>query len=299
MLPSEDGKARKIIRIRESMRRATRYGLIGGLALLAVGWLTAVTVLVVNEEDYVFGGARRLDVTGALPPDSLGLSWDTVRVSAADGVGILLLEVGTDPDAPWVIFFHGSGASLGSTGMVDRYEFLRETGFNVLAPEYRGYGLSQEVAPTEEGVYADARAAWSHLRSKGVEPGRILLYGFSLGSGPAVQLATEKDAAGLVTEGAFISIPAWARAEHWWLPAELVMKNRFANLKKVDRIRVPWLLLHGRRDESVPLRHGEALAAAAGARLVTLEGRHRDAVLSEPDRAREALERFWGEVRPP
>jgi fermentation-respiration switch protein FrsA (DUF1100 family) len=113
-----------------------------------------------------------------------------------------------------------------------------------------------------------------------------------------MQLATEMAPAGLITEGAFTSIPAAVRAHYPWLPAELVMQNRFDNLEKAKSLGLPWLLFHGRLDRKVPLRHAEALAGttAGRRRLVVLDCGHEDAVKVRRDEMERALREFVREL---
>lgn len=104
------------------------------------------------------------------------------------------------PGAAWALYFHGRTMPVGDPANVGRFGLLRDAGFNVLAVEYRGYGASLAAGPaSEEGIYADARAAWRYLTtSMGVAPERILLYGWSFGSAPATKLASEVPAGALV-----------------------------------------------------------------------------------------------------
>jgi fermentation-respiration switch protein FrsA (DUF1100 family) len=201
-----------------------------------------------------------------------------------------------------MLYFHGNGTVVGSRGNVARYGLLRDVGFNVLAVEYRGYGASAAHAPpSEAGLYADARAAWAYLtQTLGVPPSRVVLYGWSLGSGPAVYLATEHAAGGVITEGAYTQLSDVGQAVYPWLPVALVMRNRFDNLGRAPELNEPWLLLHGRHDTLIPLSHSEALAAAAPrARLLPLNAGHNDGAMAEPRRTRSALRRFAAELFPP
>jgi pimeloyl-ACP methyl ester carboxylesterase len=175
-------------------------------------------------------------------------------------------------------------------------------GLNVLAVEYRGYPGSDKSEPTEVGFYADARAAWQHVtETRGVPASQVLLYGYSLGGGVAVQLATEVSPAGLITEGAFTSIPAAIQAHYPWLPAGLVVRNRFESLRKARSLSSPWLLFHGRQDTKVPFAHAEKLAGTStGLRQLTaLECGHEDAVELQGDLMERALSEFVGDLFAP
>jgi pimeloyl-ACP methyl ester carboxylesterase len=262
--------------------------------LLALGYGGAVGVMLVREPAFVFpGAALGAEEARRLPGPSL--PWDSLRIESDDGVPLFLLvseSDAADPSLPWALFFHGNGGLVGSGGSVGRYRLFHEAGFNVLAVEFRGYGVSSGVAqPTEEGLYADARAAWRHLvESRGVDPARIVVYGWSLGSGPATYLAAEQSPAALVTEGAPTSLPDVGAESFPWIPVRLFMRNRFDNAERAAAVDIPWLVLHGRHDEVIPFHHGEALASIAdGARLIPLDAAHNDGVLGDRDVALEEL----------
>jgi dipeptidyl aminopeptidase/acylaminoacyl peptidase len=257
--------------------------------------------LVARETALVFPGAGSVAAEWALPADPT-LDWDSTRVLADDGVPVFLLTAphpDAGPETPWAIYFHGNGGLVGTPGSIGRYRLLHEAGFSVLAVEFRGYGVSAHAGkPSESGLYADARAAWDHLTTDlGVDPGRIVIYGWSLGSGPATYLADEFDAAALITEGAPTSAPDRAAELYPWVPVRLLMRTRFDNLARARTLQLPWLLFHGRNDVVIPFHHGVALAEAdRDAELVPLVAGHNDGVLAERERALEALRGLVGRI---
>lgn len=265
-------------------RRARWIGYVGaalgGLALVAA---VAVLLYFDRNEDRLFYVGR--DVAGdVLPNASMNIPWDTVVAPASDGGSALLLQSLADVDTDtWAIVFHGAENTLGSAGSVEHYRLLRDAGFNVLAVEMRGYGLLAAVAPSESGIYADATAAWRYLtHDRGVDPARIVLYGSSLGAAAATLLASEQNAAGLITNGAFTTAPDLVRVHYRWLPAHQIMHNRFDNLGRAPEVEERWLIFHGQADSVVPLEHGrDLLAAAPEAELVVFEGGHDSAFESD------------------
>lgn len=170
-----------------------------------------------------------------------------------DEIAVLHLP---NPNARFTLwFFHGNAEDLG-----DLEPFLltlRDNGYAVFAFDYPGYGHSTGQ-PAEESLYTAARAARKHLRDVLRVPAeRTLIYGRSLGSGPAVQMAVEERPAGLILQSAFVSV---FRVVTRW---PLLPFDQFKNLKKISRVTSPVLVMHGRADEVIPFRHGEALFAAA------------------------------------
>ncbi len=281
------------------LRRLAAIG--GGTAML--GYAGVVGYLAINETSMVFAGAGNGGSARIVPREDAAIPWDTLRVPDAAGVPVLLLESRLDNSAagPWVIYFHGNAGLLGSRGNVQRYRLLRDAGFNVFAVEFRGYGASAAAAtPSEAGIFADATTAWNHLtRTLGVEPHRVVIYGWSLGSGPATYLAERYRPAALITEGAFTSLPDVGAARYPWVPVRSIMRNRFDNIGRAATLAVPWLVFHGRNDDLIPFSHGEMLAAASPrVQLVTLAAGHDDGVIADRDVALAALREVARRIGP-
>lgn len=203
------------------------------------------------------------------PPVKYALGDDYIQLTAPDGVK-LAARHWPNPAAKYtMLYLHGNYEDLGS---VSEYmpAFLK-AGYAVFALDYRRYGQS-EGTPTEANVYTDTQLAYDYLRTKlGVPPERIVIFGYSLGGGPAVELALHKPAAGLVLQGAFVS------TYRVMIRFPLFPGDKFVNLAKVPRLKLPVLYLHGTDDGTVPFWHGEALYAATTARkqkLFVAGGRH-------------------------
>ena len=173
-------------------------------------------------------------------------------------------------DVPTLLFFHGNGADWQSTAYVtDR---LATAGYGVLAAEYRGYG-GNPGASSEQGLYADGRAALRYLQDRGVEPANIVLVGNSLGSGVATQLAGEVDAAALVLISPFDSLKETAARQLRWAPVRLLLRDRYDNAGKLGALGMPILVLHGEEDTLISVEQARALAARnPDTELVTYPG---------------------------
>ena len=161
-----------------------------------------------------------------------------------------------NPDAAHTILFsHGNAEDIGDTDFFMR-EF-QKNGFAVLAYDYRGYGTS-EGTPSEEKVYRDADAAYDYLtREKKIAPEKIILYGRSLGGAAAIDLASRKKVGSLIAESAFVS------AFRVLTKIRLTPFDKFPNLEKIKNVTCPVLIIHGRRDRTIPFWHGEKLFAEA------------------------------------
>jgi fermentation-respiration switch protein FrsA (DUF1100 family) len=148
---------------------------------------------------------------------------------------------------------------VGSVGYNEAWSNFRRMGLGVLAVDYRGYGQS-EGEPSEAGLYLDAQAAYRHLTGAlGVPAARVLIYGFSLGSAVAIDLATRVPAAGLMVEGAVLSVPDRGAELYPFLPAHWLARNRFASVDKIARVTMPKLFIHARDDVDIPITHGRRL----------------------------------------
>lgn len=250
------------------------------LALLAV-YGGIVVFFKVMEDRLVYHPDR---TPYASPHPSLGLSHRPVVLTTSDSVRIAAWEMpppaqAPADSAPWLLYCHGNGGNLGSEGYHDAWAMLRSLGLGILAVDYRGYGESGGE-PSEAGLYRDAEAAYRHLRdSLRVPPSRILLYGFSLGSCVAVDLAARLPAAALLVEGALLSVPHRGQELYPFLPVSLMARNRYASIDKIAGVEAPKLFIHSRDDEVNPFGHGLRLHALATGRKEFLEvnGAHAEA----------------------
>ena len=178
-----------------------------------------------------------------------------------------------DANAPVVLYLHGARWNL--TGSVTRIDRWRRLGFAVFAVDYRGFGRSANVAPTEAFAYEDAEAAWDYLAK--LAPGRPrYIVGHSLGGAIAVDLARRHpEASGLVLEATFTSVRDMVDQSPWsFLPVGLILTQKFDTLAKIGEVKMPVLITHGTRDTIVPFAMGERLYAAAPSpkRFVRVEG---------------------------
>jgi hypothetical protein len=249
------------------------------LVALALAYLAFLLLLRLSESRllYVPGASRTLTPV----PPALGLAPERVEIPSGDGVTLVAWVIrapGTDTTGRWLLICHGNAGNLSEAGRPEHYADLRALGLNLLAFDYRGYGESSG-SPSEAGLYRDASAAYGYLRDTlGVPPERIVLFGHSLGSAVAVELATRVPAAGLVLDGALMSVIARAQEVYPYVPVRWVARSRFASIEKIGRVQMPKLFLHARQDDVVPIAHGRRLydAAPPPKTFVELGGGHGD-----------------------
>ncbi len=171
-----------------------------------------------------------------------------------------------DAQAPTLLYLHGTFRHL--YGNLPKINALREAGFSVLAVDYRGWGESTAIVPSEASITADAALAFSELQQLQPQPGRRVIYGHSMGGAAAVALAATKqggrDYAALVLESTFTRLPDVA-AEAGFLGrvGAAVTSLEFDSLSRIGRIDAPIWMLHGALDRTVPIQLGRRLRDAA------------------------------------
>lgn len=186
------------------------------------------------------------------------------------------------PDGPVVVMFHGNGETFEGDAFMG-HVFRFQLGLGALAVEYRGYGLTHGPKPTEKTLFEDGEAAIAYLRSKGIGPERTILYGYSLGTSVAAEMAVRGYGSKLVLLAPFTSIVDMAYRYAPILPMSLVVTDKLDTYGKSDRIRIPTLVMHGDRDEIVPFSQGEKVAGRiAGVHFERIVGARHTNLLEDP-----------------
>lgn len=233
--------------------RARAYRLGCGASILASVALPAL-MLTTLVRSMVFPASQ-----APFPEPGPGEGWSVARYGTADGVRLAgAFFPPPSDDAPVLLYFHGNAEAAAHN--LPFADALRARGLGVFLAEYRGYG-GLGGSPSEEGLYADGEAALAELGRIGVPASRVVLVGRSLGSGVAVELATRHTVAAVVLVSAYTSIVDMGRIVAGPL-APLFVRDRFDSLSKIGRVGSPLVLVHGSRDDVVPVKMGRRLAAA-------------------------------------
>lgn len=161
---------------------------------------------------------------------------------------------------PTLLYFHGNAGNLANRA--ERVRKYISRGFGIFMLSYRGYSGSTGQ-PTEQRNVADARLAYETLVRDGVAPADIILYGESLGSGVAVQLAADKPVGGVVLDAPYTSIVEVAVGAYPYFPVRWFLFDRYETLKYLPRVHAPLLVVHGEADAVIPVEMGRAVYAAA------------------------------------
>ncbi len=239
--------------------------------------------------------------THAAHPKTYGMPYEEIQLKTEDG--LLLSAWFIDADAPndrralddpqlpemkrlvktpVVLFFHGNGGNI--SHRIQKIRYFKAMGASLLIFDYRGYGKS-EGRPGEVGTYRDARAAAAEaLERAGGDPKRVFYYGESMGCAVALQTALDLPPQGLVLDSAFTSTAEMGKIVFPWLPADLIVKNRYDNLSKISGLTVPLLMIHSPNDDVIPFSMGRRLfeAAPEPKRLIETTGDHNNGFLDSP-----------------
>ncbi len=225
-------------------------------------------------------------------PAQVGLSYHDVTLTTEDGETLHGWWLPNDRPRATLLFFHGNAGNI--SHRLDSLELFHELGLAVLIIDYRGYGRSSGK-PTEAGLYRDGQAAWQWLtQTQDVRPENIILFGRSLGGAVASWLAGRVEAAGLIVESVFTSVPDVAAEIYWWLPVRLLSRLDFDTADYIRRTDLPILVVHSTDDEIIPFEHGQRLQDIAGGRgtMLEIQGGHSTGFIESRERYRRGLQQF-------
>ena len=223
---------------------------------VAAGWGIVTALLVVFQTLFVYPGAREAQFDPALA----GLtSFKAARLTTADGLDLSFWASPPEPGMPSILVFHGNGASAGAHAFMSG-PYVK-AGYGVVMAEYRGYAGNPGI-PAEAGIVMDAISyrAWMDREWQEKLP---VVMGISIGSGPAVALASQRRVAALVLDAPFTSLPDIVlQRMHMWAP-RFLYRNVYDSVASIADVHVPVVVLHGETDDVIPVRQGRELYAAA------------------------------------
>lgn len=234
------------------------------VSVIAVGYLSLVLGMFVFQRSLMYFPSADYS-----PPSANGMPEMTeVDTLTGDGLSLRSWYAPARPGRPTLVFFQGNAGNISHRGYKVR-PFL-DAGMGVMMVGYRGYG-GNPGSPSEEGLYADARAVLGYLQENGVKPRDIVLYGESLGTGVAVHLArqmargrsADSAAGAVILEAPFTSVVDVAADRYFFIPARWLVRDRFDSMEKIADIKAPVLMFHGEQDNVIPIRYGRRLFEAA------------------------------------
>jgi len=209
--------------------------------------------------------AYEFDLEGSDPGEAITADrLEELRLVVNEQVtlGAVYVHANESPPRAYGLFFHGKGDHLG--GQLERAKRLANLGYDILAIDYRGFGVSTNVAPSEEGVAEDTAAALAYLRERAGGSDRIFYYGHSFGTAVATQRARVDPPAVLILESGFASIDQFKSDSSLLdFPDEYLADDGWATTTWIREVQVPVLVMHGLEDDFVRPEFSDLLIANA------------------------------------
>ncbi|BAL74422.1 alpha/beta hydrolase [Bradyrhizobium cosmicum] len=220
--------------------------------VVAAGYLAGLVLLFVKQRAMLFP----IPTAERIAPSAAGFPQAEEHVlTTSDSEKIIVWHVPPEPGRPVVLFFHGNGDFL--AGLAGRFKAITADGSGLVALSYRGYAGSSG-APSEDGLLRDGEAAYSFAAAR-YEARRIVAWGFSLGTGVAIAIASGHPVGKLILEAPYTSIADVAASHFRLVPVRLLMRDPFHSDERIGRVTAPLLIVHGAQDQTIPIAFGEKL----------------------------------------
>ena len=189
--------------------------------------------------------------------DKLNVSVEKVKIKTTDNLNLLgWFHKKNLKKFKTIIYFHGNAGTL--ENRIHKLNHFKDMDVNFLIIAWRGFS-GNKGKPNEEDLYRDGLSAVNWVIDQEVQEEDIILYGESLGTGIATEIAQQKNYAGVILETPFTSMVAAAKNFYPYLPVSLLLKDRYENDKKIKNINIPLLVMHGEKDEIVPFKMGKKI----------------------------------------
>ncbi len=188
-----------------------------------------------------------------------------------------------------ILFLHGNAGSL--ENRIHKINHFKDMNVNFLIIAWRGFS-GNEGKPTEKGLYEDARSAVRWLKSNGVKENNIIIYGESLGTGVATEIAQNKNFAGVILESPFTSMIDAGKDKYPYLPVRLLLKDKYESDKKIKNVKSPVLVMHGKVDNIVPFHMGKKMYELANEPKYYYFSQYDDHMMEYNEKLLKALKNF-------
>ena len=186
--------------------------------------------------------------------NKINFNYEEVFIQNSDGIKLKAwLHIKNLNNKKTILFFHGNAGELSNRNY--KLNEFSKFDINFLIVSWRGFSGNQGN-PTEEGLYDDAKSAFRWLELKGINQKDIILYGESLGTAVAIEIAQNKNLAGIILESPFTSMVELAQQYYPFLPVKYLLKDRYESINKIKNTNSPLLVLHGKLDNIVPFSMG-------------------------------------------
>jgi pimeloyl-ACP methyl ester carboxylesterase len=268
------------------------FWFIVAIAVMSAIYIVVILLLFLNQHKLIYHPSKNVEKT----PEELGIEFEEITLFTQDNLKLNAWFIPGKQDGITILFCHGNAGNL--SHRLETIQIFHDLGLNFFLFDYRGYGLSEGIT-TESGTYLDSEAAWKYLtETKGIPPEKIIIIGRSLGGAIATRLASLKNPLGLITESAFLSIPAMARALYPIFPTKLFTRYEYNTGQYLNNVKCPKLIMHSPDDDLVPYHHSEKLLETAyePKSFLKLAGDHNNCYFNCIDMYRDRLETFIREI---
>ena len=188
-----------------------------------------------------------------------------------------------------ILFLHGNAGSL--ENRIHKINHFKDMNVNFLLISWRGFS-GNDGKPTEKGLYQDAKSAVTWLKSKGISENDIVIYGESLGTGVATEIAQNKNFGGVILESPFTSMVDAGKDKYPYLPVRLLLKDKYESDKKIKNINSPILIMHGKVDNIVPFHMGKKMYELANQPKYSYFSQYDDHMMEYNEKLLEVLREF-------
>ena len=189
--------------------------------------------------------------------DKLTVKIEKVKITTEDNIKLLAWYHKKDiKKYKTILYFHGNAGSL--ENRIHKINHFKDMNINFILLAWRGFS-GNKGKPTEQGLYQDARSAVKWLINQGVTEENIIIYGESLGTGVATEIAQNKNFAGVILESPFTSMIDLGKKHYPIFPIKLLLKDKYESEKKIKNLKSPLLVMHGKKDKIVPFYMGEKI----------------------------------------
>ena len=189
--------------------------------------------------------------------DQLLVSVEKIKIKTKDNIELLSWYHNKNiNDYKTILFLHGNAGTL--ENRIHKINHFKDMNINFLLVAWRGFS-GNKGKPTEKNLYEDARSAVQWLESKGIKKNNIIIYGESLGTGVATEIAQNKNFAGIILESPFTSMIEAGKDKYPYLPVKFLLKDKYESEKKIKNIKSPILIMHGKVDNIVPFYMGKKM----------------------------------------
>ena len=226
--------------------------------------------------------------------DQILVSIEKVKINTQDGIELMSWYHNKNVNNyKTILFLHGNAGSL--ENRIHKINHFKDMNINFLLVAWRGFS-GNKGTPTEKGLYEDAESAVRWLKSKGVRENNIIVYGESLGTGVATEIAQNKNFAGIILESPFTSMIDAGKDKYPYLPVRLLLKDRYESNKKIKNINSPILIMHGKVDNIVPFHMGKKMYELANEPKYSYFSEYDDHMMEYNEKLLKVLKDFIGSL---